>query len=104
MTDFPAINIVHYPHASGGQYPVFADRYFRLTGFAETASFYSPDYSKQHPDGNTQDYRRTLYWNPSLKLDENGKASLTIYNNGRTTTPVVETAGQTTDGTLLWNE
>lgn len=104
MTDFPAINIAHYPHASGGQYPVFADRYFRLPGFSETASFYSPDYSKQHPDGNTKDYRRTLYWNPSLKLDENGKASLTIYNNGRTTTPVVETAGQATDGTLLWNE
>ena len=104
MTDFPTISIAHYPHASGGQYPVYADRCFRLPGFAETASFYSPDYSKQQPDGNTKDYRRTLYWNPNLMLDENGKASVTIYNNSRTTTPVVETAGQAADGTLLWNE
>ncbi len=49
------------------------------------------------------DYRRTLYWNPNLKLDAEGCARVTLYNNSRTTQIQVEAAGQAADGTLLWN-
>ena len=49
------------------------------------------------------DYRRTLYWNPNLKLDAEGRARVTLYNNSRTTQIQVEAAGQAADGTLLWN-
>ena len=49
------------------------------------------------------DYRRTLYWNPNLKLDAEGRARVTLYNNSRTTQIEVEAAGQAADGTLLWN-
>ena len=48
------------------------------------------------------DYRRTLYWNPNLLLDENGEAHITLYNNSRTTQISVDAAGQAADGTLLW--
>ena len=82
----------------------FRDRFMMFQGFSIASEFYHPDYGKQIPSENVKDYRRTLYWNPNLMLDENGKASVTLYNNGRTTKPVVDAAGQTTDGTLLWNE
>jgi hypothetical protein len=49
-------------------------------------------------------FGRTLYWNHNLMLDVNGKAMVTLYNCSRTTRPVVTTAGQAADGTLLWNE
>ena len=102
--DFPEVNIVHYPHANGGQYPVYADRCLRLPGFALPAEFYSPDYSKQTPPDSVKDYRRTLYWNPNLMLDKDGKATITLYNNARTTQISVDAAGQAADGTLLWGE
>jgi hypothetical protein len=49
-------------------------------------------------------FGRTLYWNHNLMLDVNGKAMVTLYNCSRTSRPVVTTAGQAADGTLLWNE
>lgn len=51
-----------------------------LEGYSQVEEFYSPDYSvlPQIPD-----YRRTLYWNPSVSTDENGKANVRFYNNSR---------------------
>ena len=49
-----------------------------------------------------KDYRRTLYWNPNIMLDKDGKATITLYNNARTTQISVDAAGQAADGTLLW--
>ena len=80
------------------------DRRTILQGFTEPAQFYSPDYSKQKLPEGQKDYRRTLYWNPDLKLDEKGEATITFYNNCRTTHLSVEAEGQATDGTLLWGK
>ena len=81
----------------------YRDRFIVLDGYSTSAEFYSPDYSKQTPP-EPSDYRRTLYWNPSLQLDEKGEAHITLWNNSRTTHPVVEAAGQAGNGTLLWNK
>ena len=80
----------------------YRDRYVVLNGYASSAEFYHPDYSRQTPP-EPADYRRTLYWNPDLRLDKNGEASITFYNNSRQTTLSVEAEGQADDGTLLWN-
>ena len=74
-----------------------------LNGFAHPAEFYSPDYSKQKPAEPT-DYRRTLYWNPNVKLDAEGHAHVTLYNNSRTTQISVSAAGQSGSGMLLWSK
>ena len=103
-SNLPETSIVVYPFADGSQRVTYRDRRYVLPGFAYPAEFYSPDYSKQTPPDSVKDYRRTLYWNPNLMLDENGKATVTLYNCSRTTQPIVETAGQAADGTLLWNE
>ncbi len=100
--DLPETNFVIYPYPDGGQRVVYRDRHYILPGFAYPAECYSPDYSKQIPPDSIKDYRRTLYWNPNLMLDKDGKATVTLYNNARTTQISVDAAGQAADGTLLW--
>ena len=52
-----------------------------LEGYSAVSEFYSPNYSAIPliPD----DYRRTLYWNPMVCTDEEGKAKIQFYNNSR---------------------
>ena len=103
-TNLPETSIAVYPFPDGSERVVYRDRRFILPGFAYPAEFYSPDYSKQTPPDSVKDYRRTLYWNPNLMLDKDGKASITLYNNSRTTQISVDTQGQAADGTLLWGK
>ena len=100
--DLPETNFVIYPYPDGSKRAVYRDRHYILPGFAYPAECYSPDYSKQTPPDSVKDYRRTLYWNPNLMLDKDGKATITLYNNARTTQISVDAAGQAADGTLLW--
>lgn len=81
----------------------YRDRCIILKGFAHPAEFYSPDYS-QRPMPEPKDYRRTLYWNPNVKLDEQGEAHITFYNNSRHTHLQIDAQGQATDGTLLFSK
>ena len=99
----PETRVAVYPIYDWNKRPIYRDRRYLLPGFSSPAQFYSPDYSKQMPPEPT-DYRRTLYWNPDLKLDENGEARITFYNNSRNTRLSIEAEGQATDGTLLWNK
>lgn len=49
-----------------------------FNGYSLTKEFYSPDYDilPKEPD-----YRRTLYWNPSVQTDNEGKANVSFFNN-----------------------
>jgi hypothetical protein len=100
----PKTTLVLYPYADGSRRMTYRDRRYILNGFAYPAEFYSPDYSKQTPSEETKDYRRTLYWNPNMKLDDKGEAEIKFYNNSRQTTLSIEAEGQAQDGTLLWGE
>lgn len=99
----PKTRLVRYPFSDGSRRLTYRDRRYVVDGFAYPAQFYSPDYSKQELPKEATDYRRTLYWNPNVKLDENGEAEVKFYNNCRTTQLSVEAEGQASDGTLLWN-
>ena len=100
----PKTKLVRYPYPDGSRRITYRDRRYFLPGFAYPAEFYSPDYSKQVPSEDKKDYRRTLYWNPNLKLNEEGEAAVTFYNNCRTSVLSVDAEGQAGDGTLLWNK
>lgn len=53
-----------------------------LQGFASRPQFYSPDYRRfDLPSDN--DVRRTLYWNPAVKTDKDGKAHVLFFTNSR---------------------
>ena len=103
-SNLPETYVVPYPFPDGSRYMTYRDRCLYLSGFALPAEFYSPDYSKQKLPEEKKDYRRTLYWNPNLKLDGKGEATVTFYNNSRTTHLSIEAEGQASDGTLLWNK
>jgi len=49
-----------------------------LDGYSQVKEFYSPNYSTLPTE---TDYRRTLYWNPAVKTDKEGKALIQFYNN-----------------------
>ena len=103
----PKTKLVMYPYPDGSRRMTYRDRRYILNGFAYPAEFYSPDYSKQElpPKGAEEtDYRRTLYWNPDVKIDESGEAIITFYNNCRQSQLSVDAEGQSSDGTLLWTQ
>ena len=80
--------------------PAEAGRGIRKTwvdGYDTPAEFYMPDYSVMPAEG---DYRRTLYWNPSLKLDVNGRAEVSFYNNGRCRRMRIGAETVTADGAI----
>ncbi|MDP4207388.1 MAG: hypothetical protein Q8928_01110 [Bacteroidota bacterium] len=49
-----------------------------LDGYSKVKEFYSPNYTALPPE---PDYRRTLYWNPSVVTDKDGKAIIQFYSN-----------------------
>lgn len=50
-------------------------------GYAVSRRFYSPDYS--HLPGNSMpDMRSTIYWQPNVTTNEEGKAAIDFYNAG----------------------
>lgn len=69
-------------------------------GYSECIDFYAPEY----PDGPIKgdvDYRRTLYWNPSLTTNAAGESTVTFYNNGYSKHFEVSAEGITTQGTFM---
>lgn len=96
------LTIVEYPYPDGIKRVMPASRTFYMPGFAQRVEFYHPNY-KYQPE-NPNDYRRTLYWAPFLKLNRKGKTRITFYNNSRTTRLSIEAEGQAADGTLLWGK
>lgn len=79
----------------------YRDRYYVMPGYSVCDEFYQPDYSSRKMPEGFKDYRRTLYWNPNLSLDENGKAKLSFYNNGRSNQFSVSVQGFADDGTIM---
>lgn len=72
------------------------DRRITLHGFNMPDDFYHPDYSRK-PLPSHKDYRRTLYWNPNLKLNGNG-TQVDFYNGSNSATLTVSGAAVGTSG------
>ena len=78
-------------------------RNYNFQGFTRPVEFYNPDYSKAKLT-EVKDYRRTLYWNPSVKTDRNGQISIDFYNNSVCTTIDVSAEGITKYGQFIINK
>ena len=70
----------------------YRDRRIILHGITEPADFYSPDYS-QRPLRDVADYRRTLYWNPNAKPQEDGTFRATFFTGSKPCRLKVDAAG-----------
>lgn len=52
-----------------------------VKGYTTPQTFYHPDYRRRDLPSEA-DARRTLAWQPTVKTDENGHATVILYNNG----------------------
>jgi len=53
---------------------------YPFQGFHKARTFYSPKYTAS-TSAQTPDMRNTVYWNPNIITDKNGKASFEYFNN-----------------------
>jgi hypothetical protein len=59
-------------------------------GFYKAREFYSPQYDNPHTNQKIPDLRSTIYWNPNIITDIDGKASFSYFNaDGKGTYRVV---------------
>lgn len=76
----------------------------RIQGYAPAKKFYSPSY-KGLDLPTEQDRRRTLYWNPQVRTNAAGQASVVFFNNSRDGVVLRMSAkGVTQDGLILDEE
>ena len=98
------VTVEMVPIPDDGRQVVYRDRHIYLHGMNAPADFYHPDYSRRPIDEKPADYRRTLYWNPNARSDDEGRFTATFYNNGKETRIKMSAAGVTTDGRLLYSK
>lgn len=55
------------------------------TAYSVVKRFYAPIYTSTETE-TRGDFRETIYWNPVVQTDENGKATVDFYNSDATTT------------------
>ena len=102
--DQPLTSIVNFKtediYPSGFPEPDFYGFRINFQGFSVPDEFYCVDYSNE-PLPMEGDYRRTIYWNPSVTTNENGHAQVTFYNNGFTNNIAVSAEGLTEKGFII---
>jgi hypothetical protein len=65
-------------------------------------SFVSPDYSSDNmKNSRIPDFRNTLYWNPSVKPDKDGKVSTVFWTSDNTSEYEINIQGITADGKAI---
>ena len=70
-------------------------------GFNAPSTFKMEDYSIIPP---MADFRRTIYWNPNVRTDAEGKAKVEFYNNSTCQEMYISAEGIAPDGKVLINE
>jgi hypothetical protein len=78
-------------------------RYAKLSGYSVAKEFYAPDYGKEPPIPGQIDDRRTLYWNPNVKTNNMGNASVVFYKNGSVREMRVNAEGLAKEGHSVIN-
>jgi hypothetical protein len=70
-----------------------------ITGYYPARIFYSPNY--ENLDASRPDLRTTIHWEPLIKTDENGKATVNFYNADPETKVRIDVQGITDKGIPL---
>jgi hypothetical protein len=87
-----------YAKQGYGQRKMKGIRYTSFQGYDPVEVFQTEDYNVMPP---MDDFRRTLYWNPNLWTDENGKAHIEFWNNSTCTDMIISAEGITDDGKFV---
>lgn len=73
-------------------------------GYSHARKFYEPVYRTQKKEDDKFDYRSTMYWNPTIKLNEQGKASISFYTDDVISPYRVILEGITQNGQIIKTE
>lgn len=73
-------------------------------GFSKAREFYVPVYSTDKSNQERPDNRSTLYWNPTVKLDEQGNSKVTFYTSDLYGTYKVVLEGISAEGEIINSE
>ena len=73
---------------------------FPFAGYYKAKAFYVPKYDHPKTNDQSSDLRTTVYWNPNVVTDKDGKASFEFYNNDTKGTYRVVVEGIDDDGKL----
>lgn len=71
-----------------------------IQGYTRALEYYSPAYPTRELYMDKVDKRRTLYWNPSVRTDANGKARIECYNNQYSTPLIIQAETMSKDGQI----
>lgn len=82
------------------QSAVLGTRQTVIQGYTRPLEYYSPAYPTKELYMDKVDKRRTLYWNPSVQADENGKAVIECYNNQYSTPLIIQAEMLGKDGQI----
>ena len=82
------------------QSAVLGTRQTVIQGYTHSFEFYSPAYPSKELYMDKIDKRRTLYWNPSVQTDVNGKAVIECYNNQYSTPIIIQAETLGKDGQI----
>ena len=113
MDEIKHLYIVPYDKEDGGV-KIYIYRHFIFTsesqkglrrtyfqGFNKPSTFQMEDYNVIPP---MADFRRTIYWNPDIKTDKEGKAKVEFFNNSTCQEMYISAEGITEDGRVLVNK
>jgi hypothetical protein len=71
-------------------------------GYQASRDFYSPVYeTKEQQEAPTPDLRTTIYWNPDVQTDADGKAKISFYTSDIPASYTITIEGVTKDGALF---
>jgi hypothetical protein len=90
------IHITTYKDGYRRSYPAGINT-FKIAGFSKVREFYSPKYQAIKSD-KKDDNRSTLYWNPNVQTDKNGRAKLSFYNSDKVTNYLINAEGVSNSG------
>ena len=76
-------------------------RHTYFQGFNKASTFKTEDYNVIPP---MADFRRTIWWQPDITTDEQGKAKVEFFNNSTCEEMYISVEGMTEDGKVLVNE
>ena len=69
-----------------------------IPGFYKAREFYKPNYAIAKPTHQKLDYRRTLHWEPDIKIETGSASKLNFYTSDATGNYVIRVEGITYDG------
>jgi len=72
---------------------------YQFVGYNQEKEFYSPDYSLTQ-NYYRSDYRKTLYWQPDIVLDEDGKAAFSFFTSDDRGEYLIHCEGKSDDGMI----